>query len=103
MNSKDISKFKRNENLSKEEIKKQLKEVENSLISKMTRSCPKTTCRFCVFKDASRIDSCLPDYFSDEDNNYPHSYMYGRFLKSLSYYREKFIKKNSYIQEEMEI
>ena len=104
MNLKDISSFKRNENLSKEEIKKQLKEVENSLISKTTiRNCPKTTCYLCVFKDTSKTGFCLPDYFSDEDNNYPYSYMYGRFLKSLSYYREKFIQKNSYIQEEMEI
>ena len=108
MNLRDISKFKRNEKLSKEEIKKQLKEVENSLISETTIShCPKITCYFCVFKDTSKTGFCLPDYFSDEDNNYPYSYMYGymygRFLKSLSYYREKFIQKNSYIQEEMEI
>ncbi len=104
MNLKNVLHFKRNDILSKEEIKKQLKEIEKNLLDCVSlKMCPVDTCKNCVFKNISENGGCLPDCFSDEDNNYPHKNMYGRFFKSLSYYREKFIKKNSYIQEEMEI
>lgn len=104
MNLKNVLHFKRNDILSKEEIKKQLKEIEKNLLDGVSsKRCPVNTCKKCVFKDISEYDGCLPDCFSDEDNNYPYGNMYGRFFKSLSYYREKFIQKNSYIQEEMEI